>query len=259
MKHEFNSFATLTYDPKKFQVGGTLIYDHQLRWIKRLRTAVEPQRIRYYTVGEYGEQSGHPHFHAALFGYGPCLLFQHDAFARRKCVCVRCQTIRATWPFGFTDLGSLTQESAQYVAGYVTDKLHMDKRKLNGRKPPKAWMSRKPGIGADSMKDIGLTLMEHIDVLEQLEDVPYILSHGAKKFPLGRYLMQKLRGELGYKDIKTPKDILKKLEMQKLSEYYVELEEAKTLGSWTKIIDRKKQKILNMETRFNIFNGGKRL
>lgn len=57
--------------------------------------------------------------------------------------------------------GTLTPESATYVAGYVTKKLTKPgDPKLGGRHPEFARMSLRPGIGAGAMYDIGKAIQE---------------------------------------------------------------------------------------------------
>jgi len=132
--HEFSSFATLTYADEHLPRGQTVVPKHTQDWLKRLRDLLGPTRpIRYYLVGEYGDESQRPHYHAALFGLSH---LEHETLAR-------------SWPMGHTLLGTLTKESAQYVAGYVTKKMTApDDPRLNGRHPEFARMSLRPGIGA---------------------------------------------------------------------------------------------------------------
>lgn len=112
-----------------------------------------------------------------------------------KC-CPQCETIKHLWGKGRIELGTLTEQSAAYIAGYVTKKMtaHDDPR-LEGRYPEFARMSLKPGIGASFMHEVASVLLEH--GLENNPDVPGTLRHGKKVYPLGRYLHQKLRTYTG--------------------------------------------------------------
>lgn len=92
-------------------------------------------------------------------------------------------------------LGAISISSAAYIAGYVVKKwTNAEEPALNGRHPEFARMSLRPGIGADAMTDVALAMMRsRFDG----PDIPTVLRHGPKMFPLGRYLRRKLRDELG--------------------------------------------------------------
>jgi len=57
-------------------------------------------------------------------------------------------------------------------------------------------MSLNPGIGAQAMEVVGKSLKLHPNVLSSL-DVPAVLKHSGKLWPLGRYLRRKIRESLG--------------------------------------------------------------
>ena len=100
------------------------------------------------------------------------------------------------WRKGRIHVGSLTVESAHYIAGYVTKKMtDADDRRLEGRPPEFARMSLKPGIGAGAVSDIASTVLTHD--LSVDGDVPVTLRSGGKVKPLGRYLVRRLRKECG--------------------------------------------------------------
>lgn len=178
-KHEQNSFLTLTYDNDHLPKDGSLVPDDVRLWLYRFRWEIRPTPIRYYIVGEYGEENLRPHYHAALFGVG-----------------LNCSdVVRKTWGKGHIMLGDLTLDSAAYVAGYCVKKIG-DKQNpsLEHLRPEFARMSRRPGIAADSMDD-AYAAIRHLE--EEGWDAPTALQHGSKKLPLGRYLRSKLRGLMG--------------------------------------------------------------
>ena len=70
-KHEFNTFLTLTYDDVHLPADQSLKTEHLTNFFKRLRYKVD-YPIRYYAVGEYGEETERPHYHVALFGHPNC-------------------------------------------------------------------------------------------------------------------------------------------------------------------------------------------
>lgn len=210
---EDNAFVTLTYSedssPRLADCGTPILRkrDAQL-WLKRLRKSIYPATVRFYLVGEYGDETARPHYHAALFGYKSCL-FGRSRYALSKNCCVQCDRIRDTWKHGLVDLGELNINSAQYLAGYVTKKMTAaDDKRLLGRPPEFALMSKKPGLGADFMHEVGSELLKH-GLDERLVDVPTGLRHGRRVLPLGRYLRRRLRKVIG-RDEATPQSELEK-------------------------------------------------
>lgn len=185
--HEDNCFVTLTYSDENLPADGSVrVGDYQL-WLKRLRRAVEPRRFRYFVVGEYGDQTQRPHYHACLFGLG-----QFDA-----------GHIDRAWGKGLTATFEFNEFTAQYTAGYVVKKLtSKDDPRLRGRAPEFARMSLRPGIGAGAMEILAEQLHSDagLDHLANTGDVPVYLMVGRKKVPIGRYLRQKLREHMGMPD-----------------------------------------------------------
>lgn len=181
--HEFNCFVTLTYDPEHLPSTGSLsVRDYQL-WLKRLRK-ISGRRFRYFVVGEYGPETMRPHYHACLFGLGT---LHSDAINR-------------AWGKGFVSIGDFNHVTAQYCAGYVVKKLtDSEDGRLGGRYPEFARMSLRPGLGAGAMRILSDAVHSDagLDELSRTGDVPLFLQMGKKKIPIGRYLRQKLREEIG--------------------------------------------------------------
>lgn len=213
MLHKENTFVTLTYSDDsipKCPDGQTTLDPNDLRnWLKRLRRAYEPARFRFFAVGEYGDQSQRPHYHAILYGLPSCkrgrtglaMGFHVSQDPAPEC-CEPCARLSASWSVGGQSLGrvfqgSVTTESCQYVAGYTVKKLsRSDDERLKGRHPEFARMSLRPGIGAGAMQNVAAALVQNANHAEQ-SDVPTSLTHGRKNLPLGRYLRTKLRETLG--------------------------------------------------------------
>lgn len=133
-------FVTLTYEDKKLPKRGTLVKRHLRNFLKRLRKAVSPARIRFFACGEYGEKYGRPHYHLIIFGLG-----KED----RK-------QIEAAWKAGLIHVGTVTADSTNYVASYIMKKQTGPEaqylyRRL-GQLPEFAVMSRRPGIGTGYIK-----------------------------------------------------------------------------------------------------------
>lgn len=141
--HERSSFVTLTYSDANLPPDGSLVMSDLSNFVRSLRDGLSyyhGTRIRFYGCGEYGERSLRPHYHLCVFG------FDFPARDRsRESLSSLCDD---TWGLGFTHVGTLTPDSAQYVAGYVTKKL-TGPRALEycHLTPESARMSRMPGVG----------------------------------------------------------------------------------------------------------------
>lgn len=263
-QHGDNCFATLTYDDEHLPEGGSLEPKHTQDWLKRLRKSVEPLKIRYYLVGEYGDETQRPHYHVALFNLPSCLHGQTLAY--RPTCCARCATVQSSWPYGKVYLGTLEADSAQYISGYVTKKMtRKDDDRLGGRYPEFCRMSLRPGIGADAMHEVASVLMEYqLDTSQA--DVPAALRHGPRQLPLGRYLRRKLRTMVG-KDEKAPDEVIEQYqeELRPLHEAAKAVTSAPGMTLARKYVFRDMlcaeddQKVLNMETRQRIFKQRKSL
>jgi len=217
--HEDNSFLTLTYRDDALPGGSplpSLMPKHYRDWLKRFRKTISPLRVRYFVVGEYGDETQRPHYHAALFGFPTCL---RGRTLRRlgstraiweEC-CSICQLVGKTWGHGDVDLGMLETSSAQYISGYVTKKMTMrDDYRLKGREPEFARMSLRPGIGADFMHEVASGFMQ-FNLEKTQVDVPSTLRHGNREMPLGRYLTKRLRKLTG-RDEKAPQIVQDKIQ-----------------------------------------------
>ena len=118
--HKEKSYITLTYNNENLPQYGSLVRrDYQL-FMKRLRKHYEPKTIRFYQCGEYGEKLGRPHYHACLFGHQ----FQDLEFFKtiNGFPLYTSETLKKLWPQGNHLVGSLTFESAAYVARYILKK-----------------------------------------------------------------------------------------------------------------------------------------
>lgn len=196
--HEHKTFLTLTYDEEHVPKDGSLKPEHLRDFWKRLRDHLEPRRFRYYAVGEYGEKSGRPHYHAALFGLQNC-----SDPSRDPCKCITCTLVRNKWGMGRVSLDPLVPETARYVAQYVTKKINRrDDPRLHGREPEFSRQSNRPGIGHGVIEKLAKTITRY-SLLTAAGDVPHTLRIGDDEMPIGRYLRKKLRKELNL-DERTP-------------------------------------------------------
>lgn len=247
--HVGSCFVTLTYDEKNLPNGGNLEPTHSQKWLKRLRKELSPEKIRYFLVGEYGDESQRPHYHAAIFGLDPIHTQSFDSTS---------ELINKTWGKGHTMVGTLTMESASYIAGYVTKKLTNKNdpyvsKKLAGRNPEFARMSlggrtKSGGIGALAVGNIAAAYGDSaaLDSIVDNFDVGSTLLHGRARYPLGRYLKSKLRKALGYGEkLCTDAFLAAQLKMQVLQK--MDAEAAAKINQ--NVFDIQKQKILNLESK----------
>jgi hypothetical protein len=184
--HQDNAFLTLTYDDEHLPPGGSLDLRAFPLFMKRLRAEIVPQRVRYFYAGEYGDDVGRPHYHGLLFGYD--FPDKRPAGRRGDHPVWRSDRLSALWPDGFHELGSVSFDSAAYVARYVVKKVRGEAAvdhylavdgatgEVFGREPEFCQMSRRPGIGAGWFERFG----------EELEPEGTVIQSG-KEVPMPRY------------------------------------------------------------------------
>lgn len=158
--HEHNAFVTLTYSDEFLPDDGSVNKRDLQLFMKRLRKALAPQKVRYYACGEYGEKNWRAHYHLVLFGY-----FPDDGVLWRKTprghVYWRSPFLEKIWGMGHVEFGDVSAGNAEYVAGYVLKKItgQMAERHYRRAHPVTgeivqlarefAVMSNRPGIGTD--------------------------------------------------------------------------------------------------------------
>lgn len=222
--HADKSFIGLSYselfmpalDPSVGRLPGNLKPKHMQDWLKRIRAAVYPRKLRFFGVGEYGDKSWRPHYHVILFGYPTCvrgrtLRLPGSSRPLAFMCCENCRLVQESWPYGDVDLGSVTHHSASYCAAYTVKKMTAvdDKRLVfqgSYRSPEFCRMSLRPGIGVDGLWDVASSMMQ-FGLDETMPDVPSGIAYGKQVRPLGRYLRGKLREMVG-RDAKAPQSTL---------------------------------------------------
>lgn len=153
--HEQNSFITLTYDEENL-TSEKLQYQDFQNFVKRLRhyiydeelkrmypyaktqmerraaarTHTEETRkdlrerlsISVFVAGEYGDRKKRPHWHALIFNWRPpdC---EYKYSNERGDQVYSSRSLSDLWPFGISEIGSITLESAGYCARYASKKL----------------------------------------------------------------------------------------------------------------------------------------
>lgn len=150
--HPRNCFLTLTYDQEHLPPNGSLVKDDFTRFAKRVRKRYGPGSMRYFHCGEYGALRGRPHYHAAIFGLDWSGDRRAVPFSSRGGNTVYTHpALEDLWPDGLAVVGSLTFESAAYVARYIVDKVTGPEahHHYGDRSPEYTTMSRRPGIGRE--------------------------------------------------------------------------------------------------------------
>lgn len=156
--HEQSSFVTLTYNPENLPDDLSLSMRVSQLFIKRLRKAIAPTKLRFFGCGEYGPQTWRPHYHYIIFGYGfPDKVPWRIAPTGQQIY--RSPLLESVWTAGHSEIGSVTRESGQYVAKYCLKKItgapseehykrvHPVTGEVFSVKPEFGCMSTKPGIG----------------------------------------------------------------------------------------------------------------
>ncbi|WNK14563.1 MAG: replication initiator protein [Microvirus sp.] len=156
--HEENSFLTLTYDDAHLPDNYSVSVREMQLFLKRLRQEVG-KPVRFFACGEYGDKGGRPHYHLILFGYG----FPDRTVWRKSpsgFLLYRSQQLEKVWPYGNSEIGTVTPSSGGYVARYVLKKVggepaaeHYERlHPLTGEivrvAPEFATQSRNPGLGS---------------------------------------------------------------------------------------------------------------
>lgn len=167
--HEDNCFITLTYDDEKLPGDYSLNKPHFQKFMKRLRKAISPKKVRFFMCGEYGDKTWRPHFHAAIFGYDFPDKYRVQMVETDHPYYIS-PVLSNLWKFGFHVIAPLEFDSAAYIASYVTKKITGDKAESHYKRtimdfnevtgelstyyeadllPEYATMSNRPGIGKE--------------------------------------------------------------------------------------------------------------
>lgn len=188
--HQSNCFVTLTYDNDNLPEDRSVQPSHVQLWLKRLRARVHPTAIRYYVVGEYGDHTKRPHYHAVLYGIG--IDPRHRLEKNYVCPCDICKS----WGMGGCFIGELTPASAGYTVGYMLKgSTKKGDPRLEGRHPEFARMSLNRGIGYGACDEIAKFATSGVGAkhLAETFDVPSVVRVDGGVYPLGRYLRRRVR------------------------------------------------------------------
>jgi len=198
-----NSFITLTYDDEHLTNPSLNYRDFQL-FMKRFRQEVN-KPIRFFMCGEYGDVNRRPHFHACIFGWR-----FHDrkpwSTGDSGATNYRSAQLEKLWPLGYSMVGDLNYQTAQYCASYIIKKITGDLAEQHYRylnpetgeihqlTPEFCQMSRKPGIGYEWFQKYG----------QRQKDFDTVVINGRESSPPKYY--DKLRRRQDKTEIQEAKD-----------------------------------------------------
>ena len=180
MTWEQSSFVTLTYRDENLPEYGSLQYRDLETFWKRLRKQIG--KLRYYAVGEYGDKTLRPHYHACIFGHD----FTENSIISNTSPFQMWINLELSkcWGLGDVKVGALTFETARYTASYVTKKLRSKQKyvrvdeetgELIALEQPRAFMS----------KNLGKAWWDAYG--NQLKDHDYVVINGRKQKPPKAY------------------------------------------------------------------------
>lgn len=136
--HSDNCFITLTFADEHLPPDyGVHVRTWQL-FNKRLRKSIAPIKTRFFAVGEYGDKSLRPHYHALIFGYMfPDLTLYEIKNGNRL---YTSKSLSELWTYGLATVGNCTYQSAAYCARYVN-------KKIGGQKADQHYIRQHPLTG----------------------------------------------------------------------------------------------------------------
>lgn len=118
--HERNCFVTLTYDNENLPANMSVNVRVWQLFAKKLRKRLG--RFRFFHCGEYGDLRNRPHYHALIFGqdFGDKKFWKMSKSGEPL---YTSKMLSDTWGLGFCSVGSVSFQSARYVASYVNKKI----------------------------------------------------------------------------------------------------------------------------------------
>lgn len=164
-------FLTLTYSdahiPRNSEGLPELCLRDVQTFLKRLRKAIHPLKVRYVYLGEYGGRTVRPHYHFILFPSAP---FNHSLISEK-------------WFKGHVMVSPVTPRRLAYVASF-----HINSAECpSGRTLPFVQYSRNPGLGYSYIeKESNVSLHT-----QEIPDLTYVRLNGRTR-PLPPYIRKKL-------------------------------------------------------------------
>lgn len=171
---EHNAYVTLTYSDEFLPEGNSLVLRDLQLFMKRLRKA-KPAPLRFFAGGEYGEETGRPHYHLLLFNcrFDDRMFYSYNKRGEPLFVS---KELSELWFQGHSTIGEVTFDSAVYCAKYALKKVNGEMAYehyqfidedgvVYDRTPEFAVMSRRPGIGRMYYDKYGAEVRAHDSVV----------------------------------------------------------------------------------------------
>lgn len=180
-----SAFITFTYDDDHlpFSENGypDLNRRHHQNFMKRLRKYLHENRfkykitpntkLKYYMCGEYGDQSGRPHYHSILFNL-PRELIEDQSHIERL------------WGHGGVQVAVCNVKTIAYVTKYIDKRLYKNTQDgLDDRELEYSAMSKR--LGSNWITDAKI---KHYKKYKR----PYIVVEDGKKLSMPRYYKEKI-------------------------------------------------------------------
>lgn len=128
---DYSSFVTLTYRDENLPEKESISKRELQLFFKRLRKNLDGREIKYFAAGEYGEQNGRPHYHAVILGLSM----------------MEKEVVEKSWKYGMVYMGTVTYDSARYVADYVQKKYNGNKALMEYGEKEAPFQLQSLGVG----------------------------------------------------------------------------------------------------------------
>lgn len=202
--HQANSFLTLTYSDDHLPDDYSVSVVEMQKFMKRLRKKLG-FRVRFFGCGEYGDENLRPHYHAIIFGHD----FPEKRLWRKLPsghYSYRSEVLDTLWTKGHAEIGTVTLESAGYVARYIM-------KKVNGHQAAEHYWRKHPITGCEAqVRPEFICMSSRPGIGRQWYDrfsgdcfpSDFVVVDGQKR-PIPRYYTKQLRkaSEDQYWDVKT--------------------------------------------------------
>ena len=194
--HEHSAFITLTYSdealPRTVDGIPTVRKAHAKKFIEDLARvfSIKRSKVRHFTVGEYGTESGRPHLHSMVFGIKPW-----DAWDISESIW------RNNYGYGFVQATGCNPTRANYIAGYSTKKLTKaeDDRLGPDQEPEFKIQVHQPALGAPFInKTIEWYHSYHgCKALAEAGDICHVYRYKGQVYPWTWYHRKLIRKGVG--------------------------------------------------------------
>lgn len=149
------------------------------------RRAQNSLPIRYIGCIEYGSDYGRPHLHVLIWNLMRNYRRPPQYLAHLKGL-PRPRHAIPQWPHGHVDIAEVNLSTMHYVMSYMLDFSHL---KTPHRPPAKYVSTRRPGIGAYGMRQVGWEIARSHSTVSML---PGSISLKGRHFPMGTWSKQQV-------------------------------------------------------------------